>query len=55
MVRCVGDPPEKALARATSIPAAVLRDPMGAGSWPRTAEGLIYLNRDFQVTPVAIL
>ncbi len=49
MIDDVGHDPAKAFARATSIPASVLRDPKEAGSWPSTVENLIYLSDDFSV------
>ncbi|MGC1503433.1 MAG: N-acetylglucosamine-6-phosphate deacetylase [Sulfitobacter sp.] len=55
MIRDVGDVPSQAFARATSLPASVLRDPKGAGNWPLDLAGLIYLTPDFQVMAVAEL
>lgn len=49
MIKEVGDDPAKAFARATSIPARLLREPFGAGGWPDSAEGLVYLSPDFEV------
>ncbi|NNK15827.1 MAG: N-acetylglucosamine-6-phosphate deacetylase [Sulfitobacter sp.] len=50
MVNDVGDPPGKALARATSIPSRLLRDAQGYGEWPNTLNDLIYLGTDFSVS-----
>ncbi len=47
MVNDVGDSLEKALARTTSLPAALLRDPRGAGHWPDRLEDLIWLDDAF--------
>lgn len=47
MVEQVGDTPEMALARATSIPAKLLREDFGLGRWPDTKDGLIYLDADY--------
>ncbi|MFY0647427.1 N-acetylglucosamine-6-phosphate deacetylase [Sulfitobacter geojensis] len=49
MIKEVGDPAERAFARATSLPADVLRDAKGAGQWPTTLDGLIYINPEFEV------
>lgn len=50
MVDEVGDPVEKALTRATGLPAAQLRAPGQAGAWPATRDGLIYLSADFHAS-----
>lgn len=55
MIDDVGDVPERALARATSTPAGVLRDAQGYGSWPDTLDGLIYLDDGFTAHSVASL
>ena len=52
MIEDVGDAPAKALARATSIPAGVLRDARGAGGWPKTIRDLIYLTEGYEVRAV---
>lgn len=54
MIKDVGDAPARAFARATSIPARLLRQPFGAGSWPKSVEGLIYLNLDFEVQSLSV-
>jgi N-acetylglucosamine-6-phosphate deacetylase len=55
MIKEVGDSPASAFARATSIPAAILRDPLGVGTWPENVENLIYLGEDFSVQAVSDL
>lgn len=55
MINDVGDLPEQAFARATSLPASILRDPQGAGRWPKHLDDLIYLTPDFRVKAVADL
>ncbi|MCX7561008.1 N-acetylglucosamine-6-phosphate deacetylase [Sulfitobacter sp. F26204] len=55
MINEVGEPTEQAFARATSIPASLLRSPQGAGEWPDNESGLIYLTPDFRVLTVAEL
>lgn len=55
MIEDVGDPPEKAFARATSIPAGLLNVPSQVGRWPDTIDGLIYLSDDYTVQPLADL
>ena len=52
MINDVGDCAAQAFARATSIPAALLRAPKGAGQWPEKVDDLIYLTPDFQVKAV---
>ncbi|MFK7836710.1 MAG: N-acetylglucosamine-6-phosphate deacetylase [Sulfitobacter sp.] len=52
MVQDAGDPLERALARATSIPASLLRRPDGAGTWPDSIDDLIYLGPDYTVSSV---
>ena len=52
MIRDVGDTPARAFARATSLPASILRDPKGSGAWPDDLAGLIYLAPDFQVRTI---
>jgi N-acetylglucosamine-6-phosphate deacetylase len=49
MIKDVGEEPANAFARATSIPAAILRDPLGVGTWPAHVKNLIYLSDDFSV------
>ena len=44
----VGDKPAKAIARATSTPAAVLRDPMGAGTLTGTSGTFLYFANGLQ-------
>jgi len=53
MVTQAGDPLETALARATALPAAVLRDARGCGAWPDDARGLIHLSADFRTVTAA--
>lgn len=55
MIREVGDDPARAFARATSLPASLLRNPDGAGSWPADVDGLIYLTANFDLHPIAEL
>ncbi|MEW9921076.1 N-acetylglucosamine-6-phosphate deacetylase [Marimonas sp. MJW-29] len=55
MIENVGEAPAKALARATSIPAGVLRDARGAGRWPEDIGGLIHLRADYSVTAASDL
>ena len=50
MIAQVGEPPARALARATSIPAGLLRRPRGVGAWPDATDGLIHLGEDYTVT-----
>ncbi|MEM6940345.1 MAG: N-acetylglucosamine-6-phosphate deacetylase [Pseudomonadota bacterium] len=52
MVQEVGEPLEKALQRATSIPAGLLRNPGGAGRWPGDIAGLIHLSDVFAARPL---
>ena len=44
LVTRAGDPLETAISRATSIPASLLRDAMGHGSWPQTIGGLNHIS-----------
>ena len=44
MIDRVGDDPARAMARATSIPAGVLRDAMGMGGWPTDPAMLIHVD-----------
>ena len=55
MMTDVGDAPEMALARATSIPAAILNAPGQAGQLPAPVGDVIYLAADFTVRGVEAL
>ena len=49
MIEDVGEAPENAYRRATSIPSSVLRTPGTAGAWPKNIADLIYLASDYSV------
>lgn len=55
MIEDVGDAPERALARATSVPAALLRDAKDHGRWPARVEGLIYLDAAYTAQAASTL
>ncbi len=55
MVEKVGDPQTKAFARATSIPASLLRRPAGAGHWPTSVDDLIYLSPTYKAHAITDL
>ena len=50
MVQDVGDTPERAFARATSIPAGLLSDARGYGAWPDKLSDVIYLGPEFSTS-----
>lgn len=53
MIEDVGDTPEAAYQRATSLPSGLLRAPKGFGHWPIDLDDLIYLSDDFTVQSAA--